>query len=123
MIVIKSFDVVKAVVDEFVLNSGEKYSIDEEKFDILSNYCDVIDNILKECFGEQVTVDITANNRISISIILSSFIYETKFKPKAYIDLIERAIEINFDRVKEDRLSMEFVFPSVFIQNETEVQI
>lgn len=110
----KSFDIVKAVVQAAADDLSDKYVINSENLDILSSYCDVIDDILKECFGSKITADITEDNHVSIEIVLSSFVYETKFKPKAYIDLIERANKINFKQVDEDSLSMEFIFPSVF---------
>ena len=45
---IKSFDVVKTVIESAVEESGGAHVVDAEKLDILSSYCDVIDNIIKE---------------------------------------------------------------------------
>lgn len=113
---IKAFDVVKTVIESAVEESGGAHVVDAEKLDILSSYCDVIDNIIKECYGDQITADIVDRNLILIGINLSSFVYETKFKPRSYVALIERAVEINFKAVNGDTLYMEFLFPSVFAE-------
>lgn len=111
---VKTFDIVDAVVQNKADELSGEYVINDESLDILSQYCDVIDNILEECFGDQITADVIDNNLVVIEIVLSSFVYESRFKPRSYLSIIERAICVDFSRVRPDKVSMKFVFPSVF---------
>lgn len=110
----KSFDIVYAVVKEKELESQGALQIDEENLDILSGYCDVIDNIIEECFGESVTVEVTKDRLVCIDIVLSSFVYEKRFKPVAYIELMKRSAVIRFTKTGECSVKMSMVFPSVY---------
>lgn len=111
----KTFDIVNAVVRAKADDLAETHKVNEESLDILREYCGVIDNIVEECFGDQITADIvTDSNLVFIEIVLASFVYETKFKPRAYLSLIEQAIRVDFDRVEPDNISMKFILPTVF---------
>ena len=90
---IKTFDIADAVIENKA-NELDSVTIDEEKLDILSTYCKVIDHIMDECSGKSVTVDINDNNFVEITLVLSSFVYEAKFKPRTYVELMRRAVHI-----------------------------
>lgn len=112
---IKTFDIVNTVVRSKADDLAETHKINEENLVILMEYCGIIDNIVEECFGDQITADIvTDSNWVFIEIVLASFVYESKFKPRAYLSLIERSISIDFDSVSPDKISMKFIFPTVF---------
>lgn len=111
---IKAFDIVEAVVNAEVEKRGGTVAADPLKMDILSTYCDVIDNIMDECFGESITVDIVEDDLVSISLSLSSFVYETRFKPRTYIELLRRAKRVRFTKCDVGLVNMEMLFPSLF---------
>lgn len=110
----RTIDIATAVIDARTAMIESDFSIDSESLDILGEYCHVIDTIIENHDGTEITTDVLDDNKISIAIELSDFTYETKFKPRSYIDLMERAISISFFAVGEDRIRMEFVFPSVW---------
>lgn len=111
----KMFDVVSAVIDGRHTDLQERFHINEEYLDILREYCDIIDVMISNHDGSEITADILEeNNNISITVELSDFTYETKFKPRSYLDLMERAVSMKFTNRGSERLGVEFVFPSVW---------
>ena len=52
--VIKCFDVVNMVVEEGSNQFKPLWKVDQEKLDILHEYCDAIDGILKEFDGDSI---------------------------------------------------------------------
>ena len=110
---IKTFDIAEAVIMGVKDDLGDVV-IDNESMDILSTYCEVIDNIMDECFGESVTVDVNDDFNVVITLVLSSFVYETRFKPRTYVELMRRAGHIKFSMCDGGMVKMELLFPSVF---------
>lgn len=115
MLKVKAFDVVCAFVKERERESQGELQIDEEKLDILSSYCEVIDSIVDECFGKSITVDISEEHFVCIDLVLSDFVYEKRFKPTAYLELLKRSIDVRFRKVDESSVWMTMRFPSLFI--------
>ena len=110
---IKVFDIANAVIENKADELGD-VTIDAEKLDILSTYCEVIDHIMEECYGERITVDVDDDNLVVITLVLSSFVYETRFKPRTYVELMRRAMHIGFSMCDGGLVKMELLFPSVF---------
>lgn len=113
----KTFDVVSAVIEGKDAVIGDNYALDAEAVDILREYCDVVDVIMSDNDGNELTAEVCDDtNHISIAIELSDLTYETKYKSRSYIDLMERAIKIKFSSVNAERVRMTLVFPSVWKQ-------
>lgn len=109
------FDIVNACILGYTEEIGDNYEINSEKLDILREYCDTLDMFISNHDGKSATVDvIPESNYISIELDLFDFIYEKKFKSPAYLDLLERAISVVFTNKGEDRIGVEFIFPSVW---------
>lgn len=63
---VKCFDVVSMVVDEATDQFSQLWKINKERYEILKQYCDVLDSLVEEFDGESFNVevdDISMNNR------------------------------------------------------------
>lgn len=110
----KIFDIVDAVITNIddVRNGLKK--IDSEKFDILREYCDVIDTILSDYDGSKSSVSVDPDtNYVTISIEVVVF-SANRFN-QSYFDIIERSISLTVSNANNGNVEMEFVFPSVFV--------
>jgi sRNA-binding carbon storage regulator CsrA len=110
---IKSFDAVYPVVAEATKTFSPSWKLNEERLDILKEYCDVIDDLIHEFDGSSIEVeivDIKKNIKITIECpeitILS--------KQHMYYELVERSVEFGFSLSDDDNLNVKFVFPSVW---------
>jgi sRNA-binding carbon storage regulator CsrA len=110
---IKSFDTVYPVVAEATKTFSPSWKLNEERLDILKEYCDVIDDLIHEFDGSSIEVeivDIKKNIKITIECpeitILS--------KQHMYYELVERSVEFGFSLSDDDNLNVKFVFPSVW---------
>lgn len=115
----KTFDVVSDVISTSKDLIGDEYIVDKERLDILKEYCDVIDVFISNHDGTAISVNIISGNKISITVDLFDFMYEKGFKPKSYLDLIERAISVRFINKSKgsdvECMGVEFVFPSIWV--------
>lgn len=115
----KTFDVVSDVVSAGEDLIGDEYIVDKERFDILKEYCEIIDVFISNHDGTAISANIISGNKISITIDLFDFMYEKGFKPKSYLDLIERAISVTFTNKSKgsdiECIGVEFVFPSIWV--------
>ena len=109
-----TFDITEAVVSAKNEEIKRDYIIDYEKVDILREYCEVIDVIMKDQNAYEVTANIRDDNCVIIAFKSLDFIYEKGFKSPVYLDLIERAVSMNFTHCDGDHIRTEFVFPSVW---------
>lgn len=104
------------IVDSYVRNSDAVVSggktIDEDKMDILKEYCDILDNMCNDFGGMSVSVDMSSKNLVIISLELS-IMTVNRFGQK-YYDLIERAILFAVCNTGANDLRVDFTFPSVF---------
>ena len=111
----KVFDVVSAVVQ----SEKEKISdaqFNEEAYSILEQYCDILDVFMEDGYGSKISAEIVTDKRIvKISIYVMDVTYEKGFKPKAYIELMKRAMAIRFSSAGEDMVCAEFLFPSLWV--------
>lgn len=112
--VIKCFDVVNMVVEEASDRFKPLWKVDEEKLDILHEYCDAIDGILKEFDGDSVDVDID-EIKMTISITIECEDLTIESKEHQFHQLVERAVKFGFAKSAErEVMCVNFVFPSVW---------
>lgn len=112
--VIKCFDVVNMVVEEGSNQFKPLWKVDQEKLDILHEYCDAIDGILKEFDGDSIDVDID-DIKMTICITIECEDLTIESKEHQFHQLVERAIEFGFEKSKErEVMCVKFVFPSVW---------
>ena len=112
--VIKCFDVVNMVVEEASDRFKPLWKVDKEKLDILHEYCDAIDGILKEFSGDSVDVDVD-EIKMTISITIECEDLTIESKEHQFHQLVERAIKFGFSKSPErEAMCVNFVFPSVW---------
>lgn len=112
--VIKCFDVVNMVVEEGSNQFKPLWKVDQEKLDILHEYCDAIDGILKEFDGDSIDVDID-DIKMTICITVECEDLTIESKEHQFHQLVERAIGFGFEKSKErEAMCVKFVFPSVW---------
>lgn len=110
---VKVADLLDAVVDAKREQSDWSIAVNANKYTSLYSLCFTVDDILDECDGDSVTVDVTDDLDVVISVVVPSFIYETKFKPKEYIDLIRLADKVKFQQCEDGSVKSSFVFSGV----------
>lgn len=110
----KVFDIVSAVVLEERENNKE-LQFNEESFSILKQYCEMLDILVEDGYGNQIQAGVVGKKKyIKIAIDVMDVTYETKFKPRAYVEIIRRAIAMKFSSAGEDTVHCEFLFPSLW---------
>ena len=111
----KVFEVVSAYIDEYCDDIGESYAVDKESVGILETYCSVIDEMIEDGWGSEFTVDVVGDDMLmSIEFSVVDFTYQPALQSKVYLDLIERAVSIDFSSNDGESVSVTFLFPSVF---------
>lgn len=114
MKLVKCFDVVSMVVDEATEEFGGFFwKLNQESYDILKQYCDVIDSLSDEFGGIAYDVSVDdITHMISITLECDEIVIINK-KHRFY-DLAERSELLKFSISKNGNLNVGFVFPSVW---------
>ena len=111
----KTFDIVKSVIDAKSEELGFEYMVSNKSCDILKKYCDVIDKFIDDQDAEAITADVSDDEHfIIIALDVINFVYEKEFKSKTYLDLFERAIRIDVGNLGNDYMRIVFTFPTVW---------
>jgi len=115
---VKSFDYTKMVLDE----ATEKFSkfswdLNEKKVDILKDYCDAIDEVLRATDGESFEVEVDEDTmNIYMTLSCANVVMESE-EDKLY-KLIDRALVVSFAAAKDCyHVLIRFTFPSVWEKN------
>ena len=85
---------------------------DEESFDILKDYCSVIDDISEEFDGASFSAEINKNNTISIAFDCTDILFGKR--NQKYVQLINRAISCEFKNIGNSMLEIKLTFPSLW---------
>lgn len=110
---INCFDIVSEVVEEASSQFGSTWSVNQERFDILEQYCSLLDNIAEESNGESFEVEVDdITMEISISVECNDIIIRNV--DSVYLDLFQRAISIEFYAASNGNVVMKLKFPSVW---------
>lgn len=110
------FDIVNGFITNYDAVLDCSVSIDNEKLDILREYCGVIDEILAYYGGRCVNVSIDKEtNFVVLSINVDAF-SANRFN-QSYFDIIERSISVTVFSVDNGMVGIRFEFPSVFCDN------
>ena len=110
---VKCFDVVSMVVTEASNRFSPLWKLDEERYDILQQYCEVIDRLSDEFDGESFEVEVD-EIAMTVSIKLECRDMVIESKEHSFYDLVERALSIGFSASEDGNLCVTFVFPSVW---------
>ena len=110
---IKCAEIVSGVVKDATVGFSSAYTLVNERFDILKQYCDFIDLIFDETdgLGFEVSID-NFSKEICIKIIARDIFIE--MRKEDLIELSKRANSMEFSREDDDMIGMSFVFPSMW---------
>lgn len=109
----KTFDVVSTVIEEANKRFAPIWEPDKEKTDILKQYCEAIDILIKEFDGQSLDVEVDEEKMlICIKLECSEITIERK-EHRCY-DLIQRSVSFGFSGTNNDTMILELVFPSIW---------
>lgn len=109
----KCFDVVSSVVEEANERFAPLWKMDEEKYDILENYCEVIDKLIEDSDGISFDVEVDEIKMTIAVEIETADVVITDRKSPVY-ELFKRAISAGFRQSEEGNVITKFVFPSIW---------
>lgn len=108
------FYILDELAEEASKNLGALWRRDEDLYDILKQYCDIIDTIIDECNCESYKVEIDdETNNIAISIKTPWFCIPSG--GHVFYELAKRTIATGFVKSEDgDNVCVKFVFPSIW---------
>lgn len=109
----KCFNVAFLVINEATKQFSPLWEIDNEKLDVLKQYCTVIDSIVKEFGGSELTVDVD-DIKLTVSVEVVCDDITIQENNHSFYDLVERAISVSFKQSDDEGVAVKFVFPSVW---------
>ena len=111
---IRCFDIAEMVLDEATEQFAPIWVVDEEKKGVLKQYCEMMDRLSGEFYGQAFEVEVE-DTKMTISIKM--FCEEITVYDKAHMFYMlgKKAESISFSYSKEDNaVAVEFVFPSIW---------
>lgn len=111
---IKCFSIVSAVVEEATLQFRPMYKLNEEWYDMLKQYCDVIDALSEE--SDNVAFEVHVD-RIThhLSISMECPVFSVGVLDELFIELAKRTLELKFENCDGENIRVTFVFPSLWV--------
>lgn len=110
---IKCIDAVSMVVDEATTQFAPIWKVNNQKYDILRQYCSVIDSLADEFNGESFVVSVD-DMKMTISVCMECPEMVVDDKQHLFYSLIKRAVMLKFSTSQDNNLNIEFTFPSVW---------
>ncbi len=110
---VSCFDVVTMVTDEATTQFSPYYRENQERKEILQQYCEAIDVLAKEFDGESFEVEVD-DIKMTISIRMECPDMVIQGSDHPFYALAERALSIGFSHGEGDTVAVEFVFPSIW---------
>lgn len=117
---INCFNVVSSVVEEANERFSPRWRLDQERYQILEQYCSVIDALIEEFDGESIEVSVDEDITMCVAIVLECPELTIQSKEHKFYDLIQRCIAFSFSQSDEENLEIKFIFPSLWIKNNPE---
>lgn len=114
MSAVKCFDVVESVTEEATQRFAPVFTENQERKDILKQYCEAIDQLIDDISGSSIEVEV---DEIKMTISIAIGCEEIIIYPDndLFYKLAERALVIKFYPDEDDQsMVMEFVFPSIW---------
>lgn len=111
---IRCFDIAEMVLDEATEQFAPIWVVDEEKKGALKQYCEMMDRLSDEFYGQAFEVEV---DDIKMTISIKMFCEEITVYDKVHMFYMlgKKAKSISFSYSKEDNtVAVEFVFPSIW---------
>lgn len=110
---IKCFDAASMVIEDATERFKPLWCIDDEKLNVLKQYCDAIDLLSKEFDGESFEIEVDEiTMEISIALECGEIVIESD--NHILYDLAKRAVKYGFSPSTKDTLLIKFIFPSIW---------
>lgn len=110
---VKCFDAVSMVVEEASKQFSPLWELDTESYDILKQYCSVIDSLAEEFDGESFDVSVD-DIKMTIGIALECPDIVIESTSHNFYKLAQRSNSVSFSVTEDGNLNVEFTFPSVW---------
>ena len=112
---VKCFDVVESVVEVANERFAPIFTLDEQKYDVLKNYCEAIDDLSDEFDGEYFEVDVDEDT-MEVKISLECPDMTIGSRDHVFWELAKRVVKVSFSASGEN-VRASFVFPSIWKNN------
>lgn len=109
----KCFDVVDMVVQEATNQFKPIWKLNTDNYDILQQYCSVIELLIQEFDGSAFDVSIN-EPQMTILITITCEDLTLKSSNHNFYKLAERADSVGFSVSEDGDLNLKFVFPSLW---------
>ena len=109
---IKCFDVVNMVVEEATNRFAPIWKINEEHYNVLQSYCDIIDSIARFNDAESFDVEVSEVD-MTIKIVIESPDLVSD-ENDSFTELIRHTVGFGFSASEEGLLRTKLVFPSIW---------
>jgi hypothetical protein len=110
---ITCFDVVSMVVDEATERFAPLWRVDNERYDVLRQYCEALDQVAAEFDGESFEVEVD-EIKMTIAITMTCSDLTVQSASHVLYQLGERALSLRFNTTAEGDLAVTLTFPSVW---------
>lgn len=110
---VKCFDVVSMIVEEATNQFSPIFKLDKEKYRILEQYCQAIDDLSDEFQGISYDVEVD-DIKMTITITLECVDMYIGEKSHKYYALVQRTAAVGFSVSETGNLNVKFVFPSIW---------
>lgn len=106
-------EVVSMVVEEATKQFAPLWALNSENYQILEQYCSVIDVLSEEFEGTSYEVSVD-EIKMTVSIVMECEDITILSSAHHFYKLAERSVELGFSVSENGRLNVRFVFPSVW---------
>lgn len=106
-------DLVSEVVEEANRQFSPIWKVNQECFNILKQYCSVIDSFIDEFHNVAYEVSVDEIYK-TVSVTMDCLFVVTRSANHKFYELIKRSDEFSFSVSKEGNLSIKFVFPRLW---------
>lgn len=110
---IKCFDTVSMVVDEAKERFAPFHKINEERYEILKEYCDATDILIKETDAESLEAEVD-EIEMTVSVTIECRELEVSHENDIFTQLAERAVSVEFYNSGSDLTGIKLTFPSIW---------
>lgn len=110
---IRCFDVVNMVVEEATERFSPLRVLNEEWYDVLKQYCSIIDKMFEENDGIAYEVDVDEES-CAVAISMECPLFSVDSKDHLFYKLIEHTIAFGFVATSDGNIAVKFVFPTVW---------